>query len=124
MQPDDDREAATVLQSCLEAAVQLDSFPKSIVHLNCVIMESAGSDLAVLITAASLALADAGIPMFDLVTACSLVGPHQPLTWPSSFQSMFSYICLVQIAEPHQGCVDGLLICFQFNVEAVIERAV
>ena len=62
-----------VLQNSLEAAVQLEAFPKSVVSVNCVIMESAGSEMAVLITAAALALADAGIPMFDLVTACQVV---------------------------------------------------
>ena len=73
MQPEEEQEAAAVLQSSLEAAVQLDSFPKSVVNINCVIMESAGSELALLITAASLALADAAIPMFDLVAACQIV---------------------------------------------------
>lgn len=61
------------MQAALESAVQLEAFPKSIVHIKCIIMESAGGDLAVLITAASLALADAGIPMLDLVTAVAIV---------------------------------------------------
>ena len=73
MQPEEEQEAAAVLQSSLEAAVQLESFPKSVVSINCVVMESAGSEAALLITAASLALADAGIPMFDLVAACRIV---------------------------------------------------
>lgn len=71
-QAEEDKEAAIVMQNSLEAAVQLDAFPKSVVSVHCVVMESGGSDLAVLITAASLALADAGIPMFDLVSACSI----------------------------------------------------
>lgn len=75
MQPEEEEEASVVLQSSLEAAVQLDAFPKSVVTINCVIMESAGSELAILITAASFALADAGIPMFDLVAACQIVRP-------------------------------------------------
>ena len=69
----DEQEEAAALQSALEAAVQLDAFPKCLVSVHCVVMESGGSDLAVLITAASLALADAGIPMFDLVSACCIV---------------------------------------------------
>jgi exosome complex component MTR3 len=73
VQAEEDKEAAIVMQNSLEAAVQLDAFPKSVVSVHCVVMESGGSDLAVLITAASLALADAGIPMFDLVSACSIV---------------------------------------------------
>lgn len=68
----EEQEGAVALQAALEAAVQLDSFPKCLVSVHCVVMESGGSDLAVLITAASLALADAGIPMFDLVSACCI----------------------------------------------------
>lgn len=32
--------------------------------------------LSLAITAASVAIADAGVEMWDLVTACSLVGPN------------------------------------------------
>lgn len=37
------------------------------------VLEAGGSELAVAITAASLALADAGIELTDLVAACSMV---------------------------------------------------
>ena len=59
--------------AALEAAVLLHTFPKSNVDVYCLILESGGSDLAVCISAASLALADAGIEMSDLVSACSVV---------------------------------------------------
>lgn len=79
MQTDEDKEGATILEAALEAAVQLDAFPKNVVDVYCLVMESGGSDLAVTLTAAALALADAGIPMFDLVTACSVVShSHAP----------------------------------------------
>lgn len=73
MQSDADKESALILKTALESAVHLDSFPKSVVDVYCLVMESGGSDMPLLITAASLALADAGIPMFDLVAACSIV---------------------------------------------------
>ena len=37
------------------------------------VLESGGSDLAVAITAASVALADAGVELYDLVSACQVV---------------------------------------------------
>lgn len=37
------------------------------------VLEAGGGELGVAATAAALALADAGIEMFDLVTACSVV---------------------------------------------------
>ena len=61
------------MQAALEAAMQLEAFPRAVVDVYCVVMESGGSDLPVLITTAALALADAGIPLYDLVTACSIV---------------------------------------------------
>ena len=47
--------------------------PKSCVDVFVMVLESGGSDLAVAITAASVALADAGIELFDLVPACHVV---------------------------------------------------
>ena len=73
MQNDEERDMCRQLLVTLEAAVLLHTFPKSNVDVYCLILESAGSDLAVCISAASLALADAGIEMTDLVSACSVV---------------------------------------------------
>jgi len=61
------------VQAALEAAVQRHTFPKANVDVYCLILESGGADAAVAITAASLAIADAGIEMYDLVSACSVV---------------------------------------------------
>lgn len=62
------------VQAALQSAVQRHTFPKANVDVYCLVLESGGSDVAVAITAASLAIADAGIEMFDLVSACSVVG--------------------------------------------------
>ena len=43
-------------------------------------LESGGSDLAVAITAASVALADAGVELFDIVSACSVVSEDAAIT--------------------------------------------
>jgi len=69
-----EREASALVQQALEASVQLHKFPKAVVDVYCIVMESAGADAAVAITAASMALADAGIELYDLVPACSVVG--------------------------------------------------
>ena len=61
------------MQAALQSAVQRHTFPKSNVDVYCLVLECGGSDAAVAITAASLALADAGIEMYDLVSACSVV---------------------------------------------------
>ncbi|GLC36045.1 hypothetical protein PLESTB_000532000 [Pleodorina starrii] len=61
--------AAQALQQALEAAVQLDKFPKAVFDVSAMVLEAGGSDLAVLITAASVALAEAGVELYDLVPA-------------------------------------------------------
>jgi exosome complex component MTR3 len=61
------------MQMALAPSIQLDKIPKSSVDVFALILESGGSDLAVAITAASVALADASIELFDLVPACQVV---------------------------------------------------
>jgi hypothetical protein len=53
--------------------VQLDKFPKAVFDVSAMVLESGGSDLAVLVTAASVALADAGVELYDLVPAVQVV---------------------------------------------------
>ncbi|GAQ91874.1 hypothetical protein KFL_008730020 [Klebsormidium nitens] len=73
-----ERELSDLLHKALVSAVRLDTFPKASVDVFALVLESGGADLAVVVTAASLALADAGIEMLDMVaaTSLSLVGGH------------------------------------------------
>lgn len=73
LQTPEERDISSIVQAGLEAAVQLDKFPKANVDVYCLVLESGGSDTALALTAASLALADAGIEMYDLVAACKVV---------------------------------------------------
>lgn len=56
----------------LEPSVQLDILEKSVVDIHILVLEDNGGCLDSAIIAASLALCDAGIPMYDLVSACSV----------------------------------------------------
>lgn len=76
LQGPEEREISGTVQAALQSAVQRHTFPKSNVDVYCLVLESGGSDVAVAITAASLALADAGIEMYDLVSACSVVNSY------------------------------------------------
>ncbi|RKO91485.1 ribosomal protein S5 domain 2-type protein [Blyttiomyces helicus] len=68
-----EREYSLTLQQALSPAVRLDLLPKSTVDVYVQVLECDGSTsaLAAAITCASLALADAGIEMLDIVAACS-----------------------------------------------------
>ncbi|KAF8397706.1 hypothetical protein HHK36_016628 [Tetracentron sinense] len=71
-QGSDHKEFSSMLHKALEGAIILETFPKTTVDVFALVLESGGSDLPVVISCASLALADAGIMMFDLVTSVSV----------------------------------------------------
>jgi|EP01047_Picozoa_sp_COSAG01_P067530 exosome complex component MTR3 len=60
------------LQRALEVCLRLDKYPKSVIDLYVFVLDSDGGVMELAITCGSLALAHAGIEMFDLVTACSI----------------------------------------------------
>ena len=50
----------------------LDRFPKAVVEVFVVVLEADGGELGVAISCASMALANAGIEMYDLVAGCAV----------------------------------------------------
>ncbi|KAK4741879.1 hypothetical protein SAY87_025467 [Trapa incisa] len=68
----DHKEYSSMLHKALEGAIILESFPKTTVDVFALVLESGGSDLPIVISCASLALADAGIMMYDLVASVSV----------------------------------------------------
>ncbi|KAG2431358.1 hypothetical protein HYH02_013347 [Chlamydomonas schloesseri] len=67
--------AASALQQALEAALQLDKFPKAVFDVSALVLEGAGwagGDTGALVCGASLALADAGVEGLDLVPGCGV----------------------------------------------------
>jgi len=65
------QERSNWIQQTFESAVLLEQFPRSSIRIFIQIVQSDGGHVAAAINAATLALADAGIPMRDLVAACS-----------------------------------------------------
>jgi len=65
-------ELSKVIRICLEPAIFLEDFPKATIDVYIEILQADGSTRVAGINAASVALADAGVPMKDLVTACSV----------------------------------------------------
>jgi exosome complex component RRP41 len=65
-------ELSKIIRLALEPAVFLEEFPKATIDVFVEILQADGSTRVTGINAASLALASAGIPMKDLVAACSV----------------------------------------------------
>ncbi len=72
------KEIGLVAKRALEPAIELEQFPTAGIDISMEVIESDGGTRAAGITAASLALADAGMPMKGLVSACAagVVGDH------------------------------------------------
>jgi len=64
-------ELSKVIREALEPSVFLDLYPRAGVDIFVEVLQADGGTRCASITAASLALADAGVPMRDLVVACA-----------------------------------------------------
>ena len=64
-------ELSKVIRESLEPAIFLEYYPRTGIDVFVEVLQADGSTRCASITAASLAIADAGIPMRDLVVACS-----------------------------------------------------
>ncbi|KAM3920674.1 exosome complex component MTR3 isoform 1-T2 [Leptodactylus fuscus] len=66
------RQAGLLLQESLEAAVRLERYPRAELAVWALVLEDRGSALPAAVSCASLALADAGIEMYDLAVGAGL----------------------------------------------------
>jgi len=64
-------ELSKVIREALEPSIFLEYYPRTGIDVFVEVLQADGSTRCASITAASLAIADAGIPMRDLVVACS-----------------------------------------------------
>lgn len=64
-------EISKVIKDALEPAVMLERFPRTVVDVYIEILQADGGSRCAALDAASVALADAGIPMRDMVSACA-----------------------------------------------------
>lgn len=72
IQGNQDKDLSLMLHESLQPALCLHKYPRSQIEVNVMVLENSGSVLAHAVTCASVALADAGIEMYDLVLGCSI----------------------------------------------------
>eukprot|EP00128_Syssomonas_multiformis_P002991 Colp12_sorted_trinity150504_noHs@34953 len=68
-----EKELSLFMAQALEQAVRLDKFPKSVLDIYVTVIQNDGAAFAAAINCASLAIASAGVEMYDLVAACGAV---------------------------------------------------
>jgi exosome complex component RRP41 len=66
-----EHEISKVIRESLEPAIFLEYYPRTSIDLFIEVLQADGGTRCAGVTAASLALADAGIPMRDLIVACA-----------------------------------------------------
>jgi exosome complex component RRP41 len=80
-----ERELEAAIRNALEQTVMLESYPRSMISVSISVLQNDGAVLPACINAASLALVNAGIPMKELLVACSAgyinATPLVDLTW-------------------------------------------
>jgi exosome complex component RRP41 len=64
-------ELSKVIRESLEPAVFMEYYPRTMIDVFIEVLQADGGTRCASITAAALALADSGVPMRDLVTACA-----------------------------------------------------
>jgi len=114
-------ELSKVIREALEPAIFLEKFPRTSIDVFIEVLQADGGTRGAGVTAASLALADAGIPMRDLVAACAAgkAGGHLVLDLndledkegeadvPVAYMPNFGAVALLQM--------DGLLTIEEFK---------
>ncbi|EGD81603.1 hypothetical protein PTSG_02318 [Salpingoeca rosetta] len=67
-----ERELSQLLESSLKPCVCVSKYPKSVIQVYATVLQDDGAAFSAVINAASMALANAGIEMFDLLAAASV----------------------------------------------------
>ena len=73
---------------------QVQRLTKTVVDIHVMVLQADGGELAVATSCASMALADAGIELYDLVTACSVAdnGTQVMMKRSSKIHASFIYV--------------------------------
>ena len=64
-------ETSALIAQALEQSIPLEKYPKAAIDVHIFVLESSGGVVGTATTCASLALADAGVELFDMVAGCS-----------------------------------------------------
>ncbi|XP_033640529.1 exosome complex component MTR3-like [Asterias rubens] len=68
----EEKQLGLVIQQALQPAICLHKFPKSQLDIFVTVLQNDGSALSAALTCASVAVADAGIEMYDVIVGCAL----------------------------------------------------
>jgi len=97
------------LRTALDASVQLHRFPKSALDVYVRVLEDGGSSHSSAIVCASLALASAGVEMYDMVTSVTLCRVNDSwVAQPSASQEIIGQGKVTLSCMPSRQLITGL----------------
>uniref|UniRef100_F6V2B2 Exoribonuclease phosphorolytic domain-containing protein n=1 Tax=Ciona intestinalis TaxID=7719 RepID=F6V2B2_CIOIN len=116
-----DVEKSDILLEAISSGVCLQRYPKSQIDVYVIVLEDDGSVMPAAITAASVALVDAGIEMYDVITASSIriAGQDTFIIDPTSSEE-FSPLNLEKSNDLNQGMVMVALLPSINQVSSVV----
>lgn len=98
---------------------QVHRLTKSVVDIHVMVLQADGGELAVATTCASMALADAGIELYDLVTSCSVGYSGKQVTLFDKRQAMTfahtAHFCQQQ-SKHHDAGIHSTHHCISYFV--------
>ena len=138
-------EISKVIREALEPAVMLEKFPRTAVDVYMEILQADGGTRCAALDAAAVALADAGIPMRDMVSACAAgkvadtvildVNNEEDQAgqadMPIAYMPNLNQITLLQLdgvmsLEEYNKCIDigiqGCKIVYELQKKALAEK--
>jgi len=118
---EEEKRPSAAMLSALRPCVRLERYPKSTIEVYCTVLDDDGGALPAAITCAALALADAGIEMFDLAAACSLVriGPDVLALDPSADEEALATAVYTRGGEDGLGAAASMTLASMPSLELV-----
>ncbi|XP_075045502.1 exosome complex component MTR3 [Mixophyes fleayi] len=115
------RQAGILLQESLEPAVRLERYPRAELAVWALVLEDRGSALPAAVSCAALALADAGIEMYDLVVGSGLSRAGERLLLDPSDAEEEDGATMSLSLMPALNQVSGLLCSGEWEGESSVE---
>ena len=122
-----DVEISKVMREALEPALMLEDYPRAAIDVFVEVLQADGGSRCAGITAASVALADAGINMRDIVPACAAGSADMPLAYMPHLER----VTLLQLdgilnQEEFNECLDkalqGCKMIYEIQRKALIQK--
>ncbi|KYR02020.1 hypothetical protein DLAC_00814 [Tieghemostelium lacteum] len=81
-----EKDQSLIIREALIGSVRLEKYPKTVIDIYILVLNDDGNVMVASITAASMALADAGVEMYDMVASCSSVCTKDRILLDPSYQ--------------------------------------